>query len=135
MLVRFMVFNATFINISVTSWWSVLLVEETGVPRENTDHIMLCRVDLDMSGIRFELIDNDYISSIKSNHHTITITTAPVNILEYITYSVMTYYWVSNKINTTSATSGAVTVYPSTAPWFTYIFFGLRVGQSFLQLT
>jgi hypothetical protein len=29
-----MVFNATFINISVTSWRSVLLVEETGVPRE-----------------------------------------------------------------------------------------------------
>jgi len=29
-----MVFNATFNNISVTSWWSVLLVEETGVLRE-----------------------------------------------------------------------------------------------------
>jgi hypothetical protein len=28
----FMVFNATFNNISVTSWRSVLLVEETGVP-------------------------------------------------------------------------------------------------------
>jgi hypothetical protein len=27
-----MVFNATFNNISVTSWRSVLLVEETGVP-------------------------------------------------------------------------------------------------------
>ena len=31
----FMVFNATFNNISVMSWWSVLLVEETGVSREN----------------------------------------------------------------------------------------------------
>jgi len=31
----FMVFNATFNNISVLSWWSVLLVEETGVPGEN----------------------------------------------------------------------------------------------------
>ena len=31
----FMVFNATFNNISVISWWSVLLMEETGVPREN----------------------------------------------------------------------------------------------------
>jgi hypothetical protein len=29
-----MVFNATFNNISVISWWSVLLVEETGVPGE-----------------------------------------------------------------------------------------------------
>jgi hypothetical protein len=32
---RFMVFNATFNNISVISWQSVLLVEETGVPGEN----------------------------------------------------------------------------------------------------
>jgi hypothetical protein len=28
-------FNATFNNISVISWWSVLLVEETGGPGEN----------------------------------------------------------------------------------------------------
>ena len=34
-LVRIMVCNATFNNISVISWRSVLLVEETGVPREN----------------------------------------------------------------------------------------------------
>ena len=33
--VRVMVLNATFSNISVISWQSVLLVEETGVPREN----------------------------------------------------------------------------------------------------
>jgi len=33
--VRVMVFNATFNNISVLSWWSVLLVEETGVPGED----------------------------------------------------------------------------------------------------
>jgi hypothetical protein len=33
--VRLIVFNATFNNISVISWQSVLLVEETGVPREN----------------------------------------------------------------------------------------------------
>jgi hypothetical protein len=30
-----MVFNSTFNNISVISWWSVLLVKETGVPGEN----------------------------------------------------------------------------------------------------
>ena len=41
-----MVFNATFNNISIISWQSVLLVVETGVPGETTDpdklyHIML----------------------------------------------------------------------------------------------
>jgi hypothetical protein len=30
-----MVFNATFNNISVISWWSVLFVEIIGVPDEN----------------------------------------------------------------------------------------------------
>jgi hypothetical protein len=30
-----LLFNATFNNISVMSWLSVLLVEETGVPGEN----------------------------------------------------------------------------------------------------
>ena len=48
--IGFMVFNATFNNISVISWQSVLLVEETAVPGEITDlsqitdklyHIML----------------------------------------------------------------------------------------------
>jgi hypothetical protein len=33
--VRFIVLNATFNNISAISWRSVLMVEETGVPREN----------------------------------------------------------------------------------------------------
>ena len=34
-IVMVMVFNATFNNISVISWRSVLLMEETGVPEEN----------------------------------------------------------------------------------------------------
>ena len=35
MFVCLIMFNATFNNISVISWRSVLLVEETGGPREN----------------------------------------------------------------------------------------------------
>ena len=31
-VVMVMVFNVTFNNISVISWWSVMLGEETGVP-------------------------------------------------------------------------------------------------------
>ena len=35
--VRVMAFNATFNNISVLSWRSVLLLENTVVPRKTTD--------------------------------------------------------------------------------------------------
>jgi hypothetical protein len=38
-LVWFMVFNATFNNISVISWQSVLLMEEARVPGENHWHV------------------------------------------------------------------------------------------------
>jgi hypothetical protein len=34
------VFNATFNNISVVSWRSVLLVEETGVPGKNPGRVI-----------------------------------------------------------------------------------------------
>ena len=37
----FIVFNATFNNISVISWRSVLLVEETGVPGEHHGHNLI----------------------------------------------------------------------------------------------
>ena len=33
----FLVFNATFTNISAISWWPVLVVEEAGYPERTTD--------------------------------------------------------------------------------------------------
>jgi hypothetical protein len=36
-----MVFNATFNNFSIISWRQILLVEETGVPGENTGAIVV----------------------------------------------------------------------------------------------
>ena len=56
-----MVFNTTFNNISVISWWSVLVVEESGVPEKTTElqlthfmlyAVMLYRVHLAISQIR-----------------------------------------------------------------------------------
>jgi len=83
-----MVFNATFNNISVISWQSFVLVEETRLTGENHRpfashwyHKMLYRVYLVWVG--FELttlvvIGTDCIGSYKSNYHTITTTTAPI---------------------------------------------------------
>ena len=80
-----MVLNATFNNISVILWRSVLLVEETGVPdlSQVTDklyYIMLYRIRLALNEVRTHnlvVISTDSIGSLKSNYHAITTTMAP----------------------------------------------------------
>ena len=72
---RVMVFNATFNNISVISWRSVLLMEETIDLPQVTDklyHTMLYR------GLPTLLaISTDSIGSCKSNYHTFMATSTP----------------------------------------------------------
>ena len=78
-----MVFNATFNNISVVLWWSVSLVEETGVPRENHRPAASIEYTSPCVGIKlttFVVIGTDCTSSCKSIYHTITTTIVPVNI-------------------------------------------------------
>ena len=82
--VRVMVFNTTFNNISFISWRSVLLMEETWVPRENhwpaSNHWQTLSHNVVSSTPRlsgFELtslvvMGTDCICSYKSNYYTIT---------------------------------------------------------------
>jgi len=69
-LTRVRVFNATFNNISVVSWRSALLVEETGEPGENhrpaASHLQMLShtvVHLALIKIRNHMIGTDCIGS------------------------------------------------------------------------
>jgi len=78
-----MVLDATLNNISVISWWSVLLVEETWVHGENHRPVGSHRQTLSHNfvwSIRTHNVSGDgtdCISSWKSSYHTITTTTTP----------------------------------------------------------
>jgi hypothetical protein len=90
--VRVLLLNATFNNILVILWRSVLLVAVTGVPGENhrpvvshwqtLSHKVVSRT---LQQTRFELttlvvIGTDCLGSCKSNYHTIMTTTVPLSI-------------------------------------------------------
>ena len=93
--VRVMVFNATFNNISVISWRSVLLVEGTGKnhrPTEVTDklyYMMLYGIHIAWAGFEITTlvgIGTDCIGSYKSNYHSITTTTPYQQRIQLISY-------------------------------------------------
>ena len=102
--VRVMVFNATFNNISVISWRSVVLVEETGGLGENywsgASHWQTLShkvVSSTLCHIRTILvvICTDCTGSCSSNYHTITPMTAPtisVNVLGTCILSLFNQY-------------------------------------------
>ena len=86
-----MVFNATFHDISVILWRSVLLLEETGISEENHQpaashwqtllHNVVPRHEWGSNSQAHVIgIGTDCIGIYKSNYHTITSTTAPQNI-------------------------------------------------------
>ena len=102
LFVCLMVLNATFNNISVISWRSVLLVEETGGPRENHRSVAshwqtLSHNVAHLPRSRFEfttsvVIGTDCIGSCKSNYHTITATTSEFKFFFHYQYQWLFYH-------------------------------------------
>jgi hypothetical protein len=140
-----MVFNATFNNISVIFWQSVLLVEESGVPGENhrpvashwqtLSHNVFIKFTSLWTG--FELttlvvIGTECTGSCKSNYHTIITTTAP----EYdeerglrknrsLAHNTNSRTWIiSSKINSTKVWEKCKMTYfsPYFSPYFLNVY-------------
>ena len=146
-----MVLSATFNNISVILWRSVLLVEETRVPGENhwpvascwkNYHIMLYRVHLVWTG--FELttlvvISTDCIGSYRSNYQH-TIMSAPMTLgTNHLTFREAIFFLPSQNFFYIMQTSDfiyikkLVNIVPILSPFFVvncrvtlYIFASLR---------
>ena len=87
-LVWFMVFNTTFNNISVMSWPSVLLVEETRVPGDNhwpvashwqtlSHNVVMSTPWARLESTALVVIGTDSTGSWISNYHTIMTMTPP----------------------------------------------------------
>jgi hypothetical protein len=66
---EFMVLNATFNNISVISWRSVLLVEETGVAGEN--HRPVASHEGSIFTVKVIIISREAVTQLKQNNSAI----------------------------------------------------------------
>ena len=93
-----MVFNATFNNISVKSWRSVLFVEETRLPGENhqpvASHIVLYRIHRDMSRIQTHdfngdrhVVVNTITNSLSWSIEVLSILTFSINVYLFLFYN------------------------------------------------
>ena len=72
-----MVFNATFNNIPVLSWRSILLVDESGVPGENHRPVASHGQTLSHNIVTLVVICTDYIGSYKYKYNRIRTMTVP----------------------------------------------------------
>ena len=105
-----MVFNATINNISAILWWSVLLVDETGVPGENHrpatsqwrtwSHNVVFNTHrpVGFELITLVVIGTDCTGSCKSNYHTIKESNKGI---ETTLYNIYYYYYYYHKFSQT----------------------------------
>jgi hypothetical protein len=126
LFVCLMVTNATFNNITVISWQSVLLVEETGCLREtqqsaashwqtlshNVVHLALMVIRTRLSVV----VGTDCLGSCKSNYHTITPRRSPIalgihDLIESILISATIQWWLFHYMY------GIVVFWPNKPPY------------------